>query len=613
MKKTLSNARKNTKNLVKNVTAGMFLATTVAATDLVENLTTSVTTPTERILETAGNTADALGNTLKNTTKGNIFHTTWNLIMTPLTLLGTLMEGWIKWVGHSYQYISGISQTASNLAITTWESWKQLISTSDESPDISHKEIHLKEATDLELNGEHGLFGKKHKASSSKVLRWTNNVKNSIFNIPVNILRTGTDLISATTQRAKWVVESIRWIPKDIKSSRSGVFTKWQSFTTKFKKVFTHGLRWSVKSAVKWVLNIANEWVLKSGAAVVGTAGNFFGRLRGNTLKPLFSTKPAEEQSDNALEKTSRFKKLKSYYTSTPRSKDIKKEEKKEEKKNEEQKDEDLSADKAEGKSEQEEVKAEAKEEQVEEKKPEKKVEEVKPKQEKEEAVIPKEEEKKTEKEDKAEEMKEEEKQGKKKTKEETITPNDEKETPDSKKEDQQQESKKENAVDTLDPISMKKELWEALNKEQKSFASSKDRKWRNANGEYNEKYTAFINGLNKYREAWWRVVFTGMGANSGPVKSITIADDKVKVTYVPSPATITKEEETKLMESWKEKTDEISFKEVFCPDFSFYCNELTDKKEADTKEKENTEKKEEHSHGKEEHAKSKKESTEKK
>lgn len=143
---------------------------------------------------------------------------------------------------------------------------------------------------------------------------------------------------------------------------------------------------------------------------------------------------------------------------------------------------------------------------------------------------------------------------------------------------------------------SLDKERWEVLNKEQKFF-SAKDRKEKNRNGEYDEKYISFINGLNEYIKAWGRVVFTGtfnsmiMDMNWGPVKSITIEEDeimregdkvfmtigdKIRVIYTQSPnELITREEELELIKSGKEQTDEIDFKQIFCPDFSFHCKEI--------------------------------------
>lgn len=319
MTSTLSKVWKNIKNFTRNLTAGTLLATTIAKTSLAENLTTSFTRPTSNILKTIENTSKALDTTLRNTAQGNILHTAGNIATFIPRAAGSVVEWVIKGVWHSTQYVSGAIQTAWNSYTTSWEHLKQSFSTSDASPDISPKDVELKDATPLGRDGNHGVLGKDYEASKSGLVRWMGNIKNSIVNIPTNILRTWTDIVAATAQRARWVLESVEGTAKGIKSSRSGVFAKWQSFGTKLKKVFTEGIRWSVKSVWKWLRNVANEGILKTWAATVGVASNAIGRLRGNTIKPLFSTKAKKDQQDNALENVWRFKKLTGYYTSTPR------------------------------------------------------------------------------------------------------------------------------------------------------------------------------------------------------------------------------------------------------------------------------------------------------
>lgn len=322
MKKTASNIRKNTKNFTRNFTAGWFLAWTVTSTDLVENMTTSITRPTSNMLKTIENTSEAIGSVFKNTAKWNLLHTAGNIVTIAPRVLGTVAEWTVKTLGHGLQYTSGLRQTLGNQLITTWQDIHQTFSTSDESPNIPHKEINLKEPTNLWRDGNHGVLESKE-APKSKFVRWMGNVKNSLVNIPMNIWRIATDSISTIAQRTRWIVESIEWIPKDIKKSRSGVFTKWQSFGTKFWKVFTEGIRWSVKSLGKWIRNIANEWVLKTTVATGAIWANFIGRTLWNTVIPLFSTKAWREQEDNIFEKQSWFQKIKWYYSSTPRGNNI--------------------------------------------------------------------------------------------------------------------------------------------------------------------------------------------------------------------------------------------------------------------------------------------------
>lgn len=319
MKKTVSNVRKNTKNLARNTFAGGLLAWTVTWTDLLENLTTSITRPTSNILKTIENTSDAIGDTFKNTAKWNILHTAGNIVTLAPRALWSIAEWSIKTSWHWLQYVSWLYQTSANQLTNTAQKIQQTFSTSDESPDIPHKEINLKEASKLWRDGSHGILNSKE-PPKSKFGRWMGNVKNSIVNIPMNIGRIGTDVISTVAKRSRWVVESLEWIPKDIKKSRSGVFTKWQSFGTKFWKVFTEGIRWSVKSLAKWARNIVNEWAIKTIVATAGIWANFVWRTIGNTIIPLFNTKAGREQTDNIFEKQSWFQKIKWYYDSTPRN-----------------------------------------------------------------------------------------------------------------------------------------------------------------------------------------------------------------------------------------------------------------------------------------------------
>jgi len=242
------------------------------------------------MLKTIENTSEAIGSVFKNTAKWNIVHTAGNIVTLAPRALWSVAEWTIKTAGHGLQYASWLYQTSANSLITTAQDIQQTFSTSDASPDIPHKEIELKEPSSLWRDGSHGILNSKE-APKSKFVKWMGNVKNSIVNIPMNVGRVGTDIVSTLAQRTRWVVESIEWIPKDIKKSRSGVFTKWQSFGTKFWKVFTEGIRWSVKSLGKWIRNIANEWVLKTTVATGVIWANFIGRTLWNTVVPLFNTK----------------------------------------------------------------------------------------------------------------------------------------------------------------------------------------------------------------------------------------------------------------------------------------------------------------------------------
>lgn len=317
MKTTISNSRNKTKNLARNITAGTILASTVTSTDLMENFSTSITKPTSNILKTIENTSESIGAVFKNTAKGNILHTAGNIATIVPRAVWSIAEWTIKTAGHWLQYASGLSQVVWNQLTTTGQTIQQTFSTSDESPDIPHKETHLKDATNLWRDGTHGVLQSKE-APKSKFVKWMGNVKNSIVNIPMNIARIGTDIISTAAQRTRWVIEAIGWVPQDIKKSRSGVFTKWQSFGTKFGNIFTKWIRWSVKWVWRWLRNVANEWVLKTWAATVGIGANLIGRTIGNTIIPLFSTKAGRDQKDNILDEYAWFQKAKWYYNNTP-------------------------------------------------------------------------------------------------------------------------------------------------------------------------------------------------------------------------------------------------------------------------------------------------------
>ncbi len=318
MSSTITKIGNNIKNWARNITAGLVLANTVATTDLAENFVTTATRPTSNVLETIENTAQSLGNTMKNTSQGNIFHTLGNTATLLPRAMGSTAEGIVKTLGHVIQPLSGLNQIVNNSAITLGDASNQSFSTTDASPDIPHKEIHLKDPTPLWRDGTHGILSQKE-PPKTKIGSWLGNVKNSLFNIPLNVGRIATDVIAYTAQRARWVIESIEWTAKDIKSARSGVFTKGQSFGKKVSNIFTKGIRWSAKGIVKWVGNIINEWVLKSGVAVIWVGTNFIGRTLGNTLSPLFSMKAGREQKDNFFDWTSRHDHFQKYYTSTPR------------------------------------------------------------------------------------------------------------------------------------------------------------------------------------------------------------------------------------------------------------------------------------------------------
>lgn len=317
MKKTLSNSRSKTKNLARNTVAGLFLANTVSATDLAENLTTSITRPTSNILKTIENTSDALSTALKDTSKWNILHSAGNIATLPVRAAGSIGEWSIKALWGATQYLSGLNQTLNHTLITAGEWGNQSFSTNNEHPDIPHKDINLEKPSTLWRDGTHGVLDHKQ-TPKSKIIRRLWNVKNSIINVPTNIARIGTDIISYGSQRVRWVVESVEKTAKDIKSSRSGVFTKWQSFGKKVWNIFTKGLRWSATSTVKWVINIAHEWIIKTGVACIGIATNFIGRTAGNVIAPLFTTKARSEQKDNIFTGQSRYDKFTTYYTSTP-------------------------------------------------------------------------------------------------------------------------------------------------------------------------------------------------------------------------------------------------------------------------------------------------------
>lgn len=318
MQSTLKKIGSNAKNLTRNLTAGAVLASTVASTDLVENFTTTLTRPTSNMIQTIENTSEALGQALKNTSKGNLLHSIGNTATLVPRVIGTSAEGLVKTASHATQYASGASQIIGNSLITWGKATQQSFSTTENSPDIDHQEIHLKDPSLLWRDGTHGLLQQKE-PPKTKIGRWLGNVKKSLFNIPLNIGRIGTDIVTYTSQRVRWVVESVEGMSKDIKSSRSGVFTKGQSFWKKFWNIFTKGLRWSAKSLGKWGWNIVNEGIVKSGVALLGIGSNFIGRTLWNTVIPLFSTKAGREQKDNLFDGSSRHERFQWYYTSTPR------------------------------------------------------------------------------------------------------------------------------------------------------------------------------------------------------------------------------------------------------------------------------------------------------
>lgn len=331
MKSTLSTARNNTKNFARNLIAGSLLAETVASTDLVENLTTTITRPTANMLQSIENTSQALNQTLKNTSKWNLFHSIVNTATLIPRAVGSAAEWAIKTVWQSTQYLSGLNQIGNNNLITAGEWGNQTFSTSADHPDIAHKEIKLKDPTALWRDGTHWVLDQKE-PPKSKFWRWLGNVKNSIFNLPLNIGRIGTDVVTNGARRIRWVVESVEWIGKGIKSAWSDVFTKWQWFWKKAGNIFSKWIRWSAKAIAQWAWNIINEWVFKTGASVLWIGTNFIGRIFWNTVTPLFSTKVWREQKDNIFEWQSRHNSFAWYYTSTPRKTDIvEKESKKEE------------------------------------------------------------------------------------------------------------------------------------------------------------------------------------------------------------------------------------------------------------------------------------------
>jgi len=591
MRKTISNVWKNIKNLSRNTFAGGFLSSTVSSTDLLENLTTSITRPTSNILKTIENTSEAIGSVLKNTAKWNIVHTAGNIVTLAPRALWSIAEWTIKTAGHGLQYVSGLYQTSANSLTTTAQDIQQTFSTSDTSPDIPHKEIDLKEPSSLWRDGSHGILNSKQ-APTSKFVKWMGNVKNSIVNIPMNVGRIWTDIVSTVVQRTRWVVESIESIPKDIKKSRSGVFTKWQSFGTKFWKVFTEGIRGSVKSLGKWVRNITNEWVLKTGAAALWIGTNLVGRTLGNTITPLFSTQAGRDQKDNIFEWKSRHNSFKWYYTSTPRNilptvdtnKDIKKDDpdSKDEKKSED-------TTKIESKDEKEEteIKKEEKEKTKDtDKKPEQKKEQEVPEQE---AISPeilativswhaaiKELKQAFEKKDKAALDVAKDKILRAQATEKNINKDN---LPDEHKalfkeikstatdigqlKYKLEESKiidiKESKV--IDNKESNELMGDYINQEQKKFT-----KFYNDKKEIKKEDTEKrIKSIQKYQQSWGKIVFTGKQkqdweALSGQLDSLVIEDDKVKVWFT--------------SDDNQTHTDEIELNKVFDSKFSVHAPE---------------------------------------
>lgn len=558
MKQTLSTGRQKTKKLARNFVAGSILATTVASTDLVENLSTSITKPTANILHTIENTSQALGNTLAQTSQWNILHTAWNIVTFVPRAVGSVAEWWLKTVWNTTQYLSGLNQTVGNSYITTWENINQTFSTSDASPDIAHKEVTLNDATDLGRNGDHGVLGKEYQGSKYKLIRRMNNVKSSAINSITNTLRVGTDLISAGAQRIRWVVESIGQVPKDIKSSRSGVFTKWQSFGTKFKKFFTEGMWGSAKWVGKGVLNIANEWIVKTGAATIGVSGNFLWRMRSNTIKPLFSTTPRKDQVDNVLSDQSRFQKLESYYTSTPRKKtDTTKEEKKEDQEKKDESTETKSSwteeTKKEGASDSNEWKKEKKS-RWSSRWPfgKKKTEEKANKEDKKETKATK---KAKEANTETDNKKTEEKLASKSTdeKKETTWKNDT-ETQWNKKTDETKKNEKEQSQ-----IESNNAMRDYINQEQQRLTKHYNNKEKIEDDDIGK----WLKSIQSYVASGWEVVFTGQAKadgnlSHGKLTNLIVEDNKVKAVYI---------DDT----TQKEAKDEIDLNKVFSPDFSFH------------------------------------------
>jgi len=318
---TVNRIWNNTRNFLRNTFAGGILATTVSTTDTIENVSTAITRPTGNILKTIENTADAIGKTFQKTTTWNVLHSMANTLTLPFRAAGSVVEWSVNALGGVFQYASAWSQVFANSLETTAQDMQQTFSTSNESPDIPHKKIDLKDAPSLRRNGGHGVVWKNHTPSKSWFMRWAGNVIKAPLNAVTNVARVATDTVSAVAQRARWVVESVEWVAKGIKKSRSWVFTKWQSWRQKTKNIFTQGIRWSVKSVAKWVWNIVNEWVFKTGFATAGIVTNLVGRTLGNTIAPLVSSK--SNHKDNIFQDSKAFKRLTARYTTTPRWKNV--------------------------------------------------------------------------------------------------------------------------------------------------------------------------------------------------------------------------------------------------------------------------------------------------